>query len=107
MPVTHDYNDDGGAAGFAEHRRAWREPILASGVLTAVGGAAGAAGQRVVRVVNLSEGGVGIVTATQLGVGTEHEIQIAGRPEGSGRVRIVFCRPARAGFEVGAQYLKG
>src|SRR6476469_6669742 len=106
MRAAQEFNDPGtgGGGGFAEQRRSWREPVVASGVLTA-DAVSGAAGQRVVRVINMSEGGVGMVASAPLGVGTEHGIEIAGRPERSGRIRIVFCKPAHAGFEVGAQYV--
>ena len=104
MKATHEYNDQGGGGGFAEQRRSWREPVVASGVLTA-DAVSGAAGQRVVRVINISDGGVGMVSSSPLGVGTEHGIEIAGRSESSGRIRIVFCKPTHAGYETGAQYL--
>jgi hypothetical protein len=106
MRAVQDSNVGGdGTGGFAEQRRSWREPVVASGVLTAEGVGGGAAAQRVVRVVNLSEGGAGIIAAAPLGVGMEYRLEIAGRPEGSGRVRVVFCRPAHGGYEVGTHFI--
>jgi len=93
-----------GGGGGVEQRRHWREPVVAAAVLTAAG-VSGAAGQRVVRVINISEGGVGMVSPGALSVGTEHGIEIVGRPERSGRIRVVFCRTTHGGFEVGAEYV--
>lgn len=98
---TSASNEAGG-----EQRRNWREPVVASGVLTSEG-VSGAAGRRAVRVVNLSEGGAGLVVPAPLGVGMEYLLEISGRPERSGRVRVVFCRPTHGGFEVGAQFVTG
>jgi hypothetical protein len=104
---------DSNAADFPPHppaqrprsRRAWREPVVASGVLTSEVPGGGAAAQRVVRVVNLSPGGAGLVSVAPLSVGTEYRLDIAGRPDRSGRVRIVYCRQAPNGFDVGTEYL--
>lgn len=106
MRVAQDSNVGDGNSGLpAEQRRSWREAVVASGVLTAEGVGGGAAAQRVVRVVNLSEGGAGLVAAAPLGVGMEYRLEIAGRPDHSGRVRVVFCRPTHGGYEVGTQFI--
>lgn len=90
----------------SNRRRNWREPVVASGMLTTTS-AAGAAAQRQVRVINLSAGGVGMISPAPLGVGSEYTLSIMGRPERSGRVRIVFCRGYQQGYEVGAEYVNG
>lgn len=93
------------AAAF-NRRRNWRESVIASGVLTAPG-VNGAAASRLVRVTNLSAGGVGIVSPTPLSVGAEFLLDIAGRPDRSGRVRVAFCRQTPTGYETGTEFVRG
>src|SRR4051812_3116687 len=100
----HNFSAQFSQGDPANRRQSWREPVVASGVLTSPG-ASGAAGQRAVRVINVSAGGVGLISPAPLSVGAELMLAIPGRPDRSGMVRVVFCRKYQHDYEVGVQFL--